>query len=141
MYLRRWAPGCLWGKIFMTIIADASPDRPDQSPAAVREERDRARRLIDNGRATMAVIDTVSDTGVRVDGRTVAEVHLLVERPGQEPYPVTRRAVVPADEAGASPVGDARGGIPSQLRRRVPVLVDPARPDNVLLRWDLRVAS
>ncbi|MCK9900066.1 hypothetical protein CC117_05245 [Parafrankia colletiae] len=138
----------------MTTAADATPngtelvagvsvegcfERP--ATAAGEGERDRARRLIDNGRATMAVISAVSDTGLRVDGGTVAEVHLLVDCPGAEPYPVTRRAVVPENERRAGRTGSAGGGVPRQLRRRVPVLVDPAQPDNVLLMWDLRVAS
>ncbi|MEX5634997.1 hypothetical protein [Parafrankia sp. FMc2] len=144
----------------MTTAADATPNETEPlagapaiegrlggSATAVGEgERDRARRLIDNGRATMAVISAVSDTGLRVDGGTVAEVHLLVDCPGAEPYPVTRRAVVPEtvvpeNERRAGRAGSVRGGVPRQLRRRVPVLVDPAQPDNVLLMWDLRVAS
>ncbi|EFC81627.1 hypothetical protein [Parafrankia sp. EUN1f] len=128
----------------MTIVAEPARNQPEQVSTSVQEERDRARRLIDNGRAAMAVISAVNDTGVRVLGGTVAEVRLLVECPGAEPYPVIRRAVVPeAEPAAAVPSGFRRGSarVPSQLRRRVPVLVDPAQPDNVLLQWDLRVAS
>ncbi|WP_018639731.1 hypothetical protein [Parafrankia elaeagni] len=149
----------------MTTAADATPNESEllagapaiegrfggSATAVGQGERDRARRLIDNGRATMAVISAVSDTGLRVDGGTVAEVHLLVDRPGAEPYPVTRRAVVPEavvpeavvpeNERRAGRTGSVGGGVPRQLRRRVPVLVDPAQPDNVLLMWDLRVAS
>lgn len=138
----------------MTTAADATPNGTEPVAGASVEgcfewpataagggERDRARRLIDNGRATMAVISAVSDTGLRVDGGTVAEVHLLVDCPGAEPYPVTRRTVVPENERRAGRTGSAGGGVPRQLRRRVPVLVDPAQPDNVLLMWDLRVAS
>jgi hypothetical protein len=138
----------------MTAVADmpSNPAEPmpmpplggEQGAEAVRalKERDRVLKLIDSGQAAMAVVDTVSDTGVRLNGRTVAEVHLLVDRPGEESYPVTRRAVVPDGEPGAEfLLRAAQHGVLNQARRRIPVLVDPVQPDNVLLRSDLRVAS
>lgn len=100
-------------------------------------ERTRALKLINSGRATTATVDTVCDTGVRVNGRPVAEVHLLVERPGAEPYPVVRSAVAPDPDIDLATAATASSGRP----HRIPVLVDPGRPDNVLLRWDLRPAS
>jgi hypothetical protein len=78
----------------------------------------------------MAVVDAVSDTGIRFNGRPVTELRLLVEQAGREPYPVIRRAVLP-DVDGSAGVG----------RRRIPVLVDPERRENVLLRWDLPAAD
>ncbi|WP_066066631.1 hypothetical protein [Frankia sp. EI5c] len=127
----------------MTLVAEVPRNQTGLPSTAGQEERDRARQLIDNGRVAMAVIRSVSDTGVRVDGGTVAEVHLLVECPGAEPYPVTRRAVLPAAERATGPglTGLTHARVPRQLRPRVPVLVDPTQPDNVLLRWDLRPAG
>ncbi len=100
-------------------------------------ERNRALTLIHSGQATTATVDTVCDTGVRVNGRAVAEVHLLVDRPGGAPYPVVRSAVLPDADMDLSRAAIASSGRP----RRIPVLVDPRRPENVLLRWDLRPAS
>ncbi|CAJ60178.1 hypothetical protein FRAAL1522 [Frankia alni ACN14a] len=100
-------------------------------------ERNRALTLIHSGQATTATVDTLCDTGVRVNGRAVAEVHLLVDRPGGAPYPVVRSAVVPDADMDLSRAAIASSGRP----RRIPVLVDPRRPENVLLRWDLRPAS
>ncbi|WP_261566178.1 hypothetical protein [Frankia gtarii] len=100
-------------------------------------ERNRALTLIHSGRATTATVDTLCDTGVRVNGRAVAEVHLLVDRPGGAPYPVVRSAVLPVADMDLSRAAIASSGRP----RRIPVLVDPRRPENVLLRWDLRPAS
>ncbi|EIV93746.1 hypothetical protein [Frankia sp. QA3] len=100
-------------------------------------ERNRALTLIHSGQATTATVDTLCDTGVRVNGRAVAEVHLLVDRPGGAPYPVVRSAVLPDVDMDFSRAAIASSGRP----RRIPVLVDPRRPENVLLRWDLRPAS
>ncbi|WP_236705648.1 hypothetical protein [Frankia sp. ACN1ag] len=100
-------------------------------------ERNRALTLIHSGQATTATVDTVCDTGVRVNGRAVAEVHLLVDRPGGAPYSVVRSAVLPDADMDLSRAAIASSGRP----RRIPVLVDPRRPQNVLLRWDLRPAS
>ncbi|SNQ50725.1 conserved hypothetical protein [Frankia canadensis] len=100
-------------------------------------ERNAALTLIHSGQATTATVDTLRDTGARVNGRAVAEVRLLVDRPGAEPYPVTRSAVAPEPDVDLAEAAVASSGRP----RRIPVLVDPGRPDNVLLRWDLRPAS
>lgn len=120
--------------------AQASPAGEGARTAAVQalEERNRALKLIDSGQPTMATVDEVSDTGLRINGRPVAEVRLLVDRPGRSPYPVTRRAVVPE---GCQVVGKPARNRGGRRIRRIPVLVDPGHPDNVLLRWDLRVAS
>ncbi|ABD10295.1 hypothetical protein CcI156_12490 [Frankia sp. CcI156] len=102
-------------------------------------ERNRALKLIDTGRATTAAVCAVRDTGLRVNGRPVAEVHLLIERPGAwgNVYPVVRSTVLPDPDVDLSEAATASSGRP----RRIPVLVDPHRPENVLLGWDLRPAS
>jgi len=100
-------------------------------------ERTQALKLIHSGQATTATVDTLCDTGARVNGRPVTEVHLLVERPGAEPYPVIRSAVAPDADIDLATAATASSGRP----RRIPVLVDPGHPENVLLRWDLRPAS
>lgn len=100
-------------------------------------QRDDALTLIHSGQATTATVDTMRDTGARVNGRAVAEVHLLVDCPGGATYPVVRSAVLPEPDVDLDQVAVASSGRP----RRIPVLVDPSRPQNVLLRWDLRPAS
>ncbi|MCK9877640.1 hypothetical protein MXD59_17980 [Frankia sp. Ag45/Mut15] len=120
----------------------AGPAAPAQPPATstaaqALTERNEALRLIDSGRATTATVDALRDTGARVNGRPVAEVHLLVDQPGGQPYPVVRAAVAPGTDVDLAALAVASSGRP----RRIPVLVDPGRPDNVLLRWDLRPAS
>ncbi|MCM3887601.1 hypothetical protein [Frankia sp. R82] len=125
-----------------------SPNSPDSAaPTATAQptstaqqaltERNEALHLIHDGRATTATVDALHDTGARVNGRAVAEVHLLVDQPGGQPYPVVRAAVAPATDVDLADLAVASSGRP----RRIPVLVDPGRPDNVLLRWDLRPAS
>jgi hypothetical protein len=139
----RTAEGAAGG--YLTPVIDGAartvsrPGRPGPRHAAQRAllERNRALTLIHSGQAATATVDTLCDTGVRVNGRAVAEVHLLVERPGSMPYPVVRSAVVPEADMDLTRAAIASSGRP----RRIPVLVDPRRPENVLLRWDLRPAS
>ncbi|WP_235826111.1 hypothetical protein [Candidatus Frankia alpina] len=50
---------------------------------------------------------------------------------------MVRSAVLPDADMDLSRAAIASSGRP----RRIPVLVDPRRPENVLLRWDLRPAS
>ncbi|WP_163547304.1 hypothetical protein [Candidatus Frankia nodulisporulans] len=114
-----------------------APPTPAEPAAQALTERNEALRLIDSGRATTATVDALRDTGARVNGRPVAEVHLLVDQPGGQPYPVVRAAVAPGTDVDLAALAVASSGRP----RRIPVLVDPGRPDNVLLRWDLRPAS
>jgi len=119
--------------------ADRGTDTDGTASTAERAllERNEALTLINSGQATTATVDALRDTGARVNGRAVAELRLLVDRPGAEPYPVVRSAVLPEPDADLARATVASSGRP----RRIPVLVDPRRPQTVLLRWDLRPAS
>ncbi|CAO5163850.1 conserved hypothetical protein [Frankia sp. AiPs1] len=115
----------------------ALADQPVSRAQQALTERNRALQLIHSGRPATATVDALHDTGARVNGRAVTEVRLLVDRPDGGAYPVVRAALAPAPDADLATMAVASSGRP----RRIPVLVDPGRPHNVLLRWDLRPAS
>ncbi|CAO5231134.1 hypothetical protein [Frankia sp. AgKG'84/4] len=116
--------------------ADGSAEDATAAERALLE-RNEALTLIHGGLATTATVDTLRDTGARVNGRAVAEMRLLVRRASGDTYLVVRSAVVPDSNVDLATVAVSSSGRP----RRIPVLVDPGRPGNVLLRWDLRPAS
>jgi hypothetical protein len=88
-------------------------------------ERASAVELLDSGVEATAVIASVRPTGTSCHGVPVVALRLVVEMAGQPAREVDRHAIVPVDDHAA--VGS-----------RVAVLVDPARPENVLLRFDLK---
>lgn len=73
--------------------------------------------------ATASIID-LTDTGTRLNLAPVVRVGLLVERGDRPPYPVWTETILPVQASAQAGVG-----------QRVAVMVDPADPEKVLVRW------
>ncbi|MEV6931173.1 hypothetical protein AB0M46_42710 [Dactylosporangium sp. NPDC051485] len=80
--------------------------------------------LLRTGTPGAATVIGVADTGARINLQPMVRLDLLVEVDGRPPYPVSREVLLPM---GAGPQAG-----PGQ---RVAVVVDPARPDRVVVRW------
>ncbi|MET8001008.1 hypothetical protein [Nonomuraea glycinis] len=83
-----------------------------------------ARRLLATGLPAQAVVETMSDTGLTVNGRPVVTFDLTVSVPGTPPYPLSHRQSLPR----IPPDRVAPGAV-------LPVRVDPARHDRLRIDW------
>ncbi|GGP07100.1 hypothetical protein GCM10012278_33520 [Nonomuraea glycinis] len=83
-----------------------------------------ARRLLATGLPAQAVVETMSDTGLTVNGRPVVAFDLTVSVPGTPPYPLSHRQSLPR----IPPDRVAPGAV-------LPVRVDPARHDRLRIDW------
>ena len=80
-------------------------------------------RISATGLAGVGQIMGVTQTGMMVNYQPVIEVSLLVTVPGRAPYPARVRGPVPLI-------------LLNRLQGSLPVRVDPARPDRVVIQWD-----
>lgn len=84
----------------------------------------RTARILTDGVAALATVMEVNDTGTRVNRQPQLRLRLSVAAPGQEPYEVTVKKVVPM-------------GHLARLRSRLPlpVRVDPKDRERVIVDW------
>ncbi len=73
--------------------------------------------------ATGTVI-ALTDTGSRLNFNPVVRLSVLVEHGDRPPYPVTKDVILPVQATAQACVG-----------QRVALLVDPADPQQILVRW------
>ena len=92
--------------------------------AAVQRGRARVERIRRNGLPGFATLLEAEGTGVSVNRRPQVRLRLRVEIPGRAPYEVQMREVLPY--LALESVGP---------RRRVPVFVDKADPNSVVIDW------
>jgi hypothetical protein len=83
-----------------------------------------AQRLLATGRPAQAVIETMSDTGMTVNGRPVVTFGLTVRITGTPPYHLSHRQSLPRVPTGTA--------VPGAV---LPVKVDPARHDRLRIDW------
>jgi hypothetical protein len=80
-------------------------------------------RISAMGVAGTGQIMGLRQTGVLVNGQPQVELDLLVTVPGRTPYRVKAREIVPLIML-------------NRLQGTLPVRVDPARPETVVVQWD-----
>jgi hypothetical protein len=91
---------------------------------SVRRRRRRAEHLLRVGLPGFARILEAEGTGVSVNHRPQVRLRLRVELPGRAPYETELREVLPF--LGLESVGP---------ERRVPVVVDPENPQELIIDW------
>ena len=87
-------------------------------------KRANAKRVQATGVPGQAMVMGVTQTSMYVNGAPVVELQLQVTTATAAPYVVTRRETVPP-----TMMGRLMSGQP------LPVMVDPARPDNLVISW------
>ncbi|MEO7118234.1 MAG: hypothetical protein ABIZ34_04605 [Candidatus Limnocylindrales bacterium] len=97
--------------------------------AAMRRLGVRTERIRSPGVRAQATISDVGETNMTVNRRPVLNLTLLVTVPGRSPYPLKQRIVMPRSALGRIGVGMS-----------VPVTVDPADPNSVVIEWAEGVA-
>jgi hypothetical protein len=95
-----------------------------QFRAAARQDR-----ILAGGIAGLAAVQSVTQTGMRVNGQPEVELRLLVRVPGGEPYPATVKEIVPFIALGR--LADAE----------LPVRVDPGDAQAVVIDWAQRTTE
>ena len=90
----------------------------------VRRSAQRTERILATGVDGSATITSVAQTGMSMNDNPQVEVGLMVELPGRPPYAATRREFVPLILLARLIPG-----------ARLPVTVDPADPQGVLIDW------
>jgi hypothetical protein len=80
-------------------------------------------RISDTGLAGSGLITGLTQTGTLVNHQPVVGIDMLVTVPGRPPYPASVREPVPLI-------------LLNRLQGSLPVRVDPARPDRVVIQWD-----
>lgn len=81
-------------------------------------------RILRTGIAGTAQVQSIEQTGTRVNDQPEVEFTLLVSLPGRDPYPAKRTEIVPMILLNR--LGDAV----------LPVRVDPADPATVVIAWE-----
>jgi hypothetical protein len=81
-------------------------------------------RISATGIPGTAQITGLTQTGTMINQQPVIGLDLLVHLPDRPPYPVSKREIVPLILLGSLQQGS------------LPVKVDPARPDKVVIQWD-----
>ena len=81
-------------------------------------------RISTTGIAATGQITGLTQTGMQVNEQPVIAIEMLVHTPGRAPYPVKVREIVPFILLGSLQQGS------------LPLRVDPARPDKVVVQWD-----
>jgi len=87
--------------------------------------RANAQRLEARGIAGQAQILGLSQTSVYVNGQPLVELQLQITTPMHAPYAVSRREAVPPIMLGRLTSGQP-----------LPVMVDPAQPNNIVILWE-----
>jgi hypothetical protein len=80
-------------------------------------------RISATGVAGTGLVTGLTQTGMMVNQQPVVGIDLLVSIPGRPPYAATVREPVPLI-------------LLNRLQGSLPVRVDPARPDRVVIQWD-----
>ena len=81
-------------------------------------------RISTTGLAGTGQITGLTQTGMMVNNQPVVKIEMLITVPGRQPYPASVREVVPLILLGSLGQG------------ALPVRVDPARPDKIVVQWD-----
>ncbi len=97
---------------------------------ATRRSAANRKRIEATGVAGQATITDIGETNMMVNERPVLNLSLTVTIPGQAPYPIQQRMVMPWNAMGRMVVGAT-----------VPVMVDPANPSEVVIEWSGQSAA
>ena len=89
-----------------------------------------AQRLKTTGLQVLAAIVGMTQTGVYMNEQPQVQLNLQVQVEGREPYTVTKKEYVPMMLIGTLTSG-----------RPLPVSVDPANPQNVVINWEMAGAA
>jgi hypothetical protein len=81
-------------------------------------------RILRTGTTGTATVQSIRQTGTRVNDQPEVEFNLLVRLPDRKPYPAQRTEIVPLILLNR--LGDAE----------LPVRVDPADPATVVIAWE-----
>ena len=90
----------------------------------VRSSAAAADELLSTGLAGQAQVTGLTQTGMYLNENPQVAMNLMINLPGREPYPATRREFVPLIL-----LGRLTSGAP------LPVMVDPADPQRVMIDW------
>jgi hypothetical protein len=89
------------------------------------KKRANTQRVTATGVQGTAFVMNAAQTSMYVNGQPVVQLQLQVSTPTQAPYVVNKRETVPAMMMGRLSSGQP-----------LPVRVDPAKPDNIVIMWE-----